>query len=271
MRTDSVQPWIMAPYSLISWWDMEKFSAAAFFSIATQLSIMSENADRDRRGGIRYSITPEQRALFLTSLRNIQAECEGLNLKVSLHAVHEAIVTFERSNFFGDLGSGTEQLRNTIEWEMRSELFFHLPSKQTDFYDKKELFGVEVNAKFPSIQYDMVEAGNCFAMGRGTACVFHLMRVMETGVQAFGTKLGVTLANEKNWQNILDEINREIKKLPPKDAATVAMSQAAANLYAVKLAWRNEVMHPNDTYTLEEAENLIRQVKLFMEQLATIV
>jgi hypothetical protein len=39
----------------------------------------------------------------------------------------------------------------------------------------------------------------------------------------------------------------------------------------VKLAWRNEVMHPNDTYTLEEAENLIRLVKVFMGQLATIV
>ena len=30
-------------------------------------------------------------------------------------------------------------------------------------------------------------------------------------------------------------------------------------------------MHPKDTYTLEEADNLIRQVRIFMEQLATIV
>ena len=49
------------------------------------------------------------------------------------------------------------------------------------------------------------------------------------------------------------------------------MSQASANLYAVKLAWRNEVMHPKDTYTLEEADNLIRQVRIFMGKLATIV
>jgi hypothetical protein len=49
------------------------------------------------------------------------------------------------------------------------------------------------------------------------------------------------------------------------------MSQASANLYAVKLAWRNEVMHPNDTYTLEEAEDILRQVKLFMQQLVEIV
>lgn len=93
---------------------------------------------------------------------------------------------------------------------------------------------------------------------------------MEAGVQAFGTKLGVTLTDEKNWQNILDETDKAIKALP-RTAQRVQMSQASANLYAVKLAWRNEVMHPKDTYTLEEADNLIRQVKIFMEQLATIV
>jgi hypothetical protein len=250
---------------------MERFSAADFFRIATQLSIMSENADRDRRGGIQFSITPEQRQIFLSSLRMIEAECRKLDLKVSLHAAAEAINTFEKSKYFGDLGNGTEQLRNTIEWEMQSFLFFHVPPKQAEFYVQGELFGVDANAKFPSIQFDMVEAGNCYAMGRGTACVFHLMRIMEVGVQALGSKLGVKFTDQKNWQNVLDEINKAIKALPPKAPDTVEMSQTAANLYSVKLAWRNEVMHPNGTYTLEEAENLIHQVKIFIGQLATIV
>lgn len=266
-----MQPWVCSPYSLTSWWDMERFSAAAFFSIATQLSIMSENADRDRRGGIQFSITPEQREIFLNALRKIEAECKKLDLKVSLHAASEAISSFERSRYFGDLGNGTAQLRNTIEWEMRSFLFFHMPFKQAEFYDQKELFGVEVNATFPEIQFDMVEAGNCYAMGRGTGCVFHLMRIMEVGVQALGAKLGVPLAGEKNWQDILNRVNKAIGVLPSKDAETVELSQAAANLYAVKLAWRNEVMHPNAKYTLEEAKDLIGLVKMFMGQLAKIV
>ncbi len=146
-----------------------------------------------------------------------------------------------------------------------------VPPERAAYYDQPELFGKEVNAKFPDIQFDVVEAGNCYAAGRGTAVVFHLMRIMETGVQAFGTKLKVKLAGEKNWQNILDEVNKAIKALNPKDRGTVEMSQASANLYAVKLAWRNEVMHPKDTYTLEEADNLIRQVRIFMGKLATIV
>jgi hypothetical protein len=192
-------------------------------------------------------------------------------LKVSLRASQESIRALERTQYFGDVGRAVEQFKNTIEWEMSEFLFFHMPPKQAEFYSQAELFGVDVNAKFPSIQFDMVEAGNCYAMGRGTACMFHLMRIMEVGVQAFGSKLGVTFTDQKNWQNILDEINKAIKALPPKAPGTVEMSQAAANLYSVKLACRNEVMHPNAKYTLEEAKNLIGQVKLFMGQLATII
>jgi hypothetical protein len=133
------------------------------------------------------------------------------------------------------------------------------------------LFGKDVNAKFPEIQFDMVEAGNCYAAGRGTAVVFHLMRIMEVGVQKFGAALGVALAVEKNWQKILDEINKKIKTMNHKAPRTVELSEVSANLYAVKLAWRNEVMHPKDTYTLEEADSLIRQVKLFMQNLAKVI
>ena len=96
------------------------------------------------------------------------------------------------------------------------------------------------------------------------------MRVMETGVQEFGNKLGVSLAKDKNWQNILDEVNKAIKALPLKDPKTVELSQTAANLYTVKLGWRNQVMHPKDTYTLEEAESILDAVKSFMVQLSKI-
>ncbi len=97
------------------------------------------------------------------------------------------------------------------------------------------------------------------------------MRVMEFGVQELGVKLGVALANEKNWQNILDEVNKGLKSLPPKDPTTMELSQAAANLYAVKLKWRNPTMHPTSKYTLEEAKSLITQAGIFMEQLAKIL
>ena len=157
-----------------------------------------------------------------------------------------------------------------VRWEMGDHLFFFVPPDRAQYYEKPDLLGGSVLAKFPTLQYDIVEAGNCYAAGRSTAAVFHLMRIMEVGVQEFGKKLGVTLAQEKNWQNILDEINKAVKALP-KASGIVEMAQAAANLYSVKVAWRNEVMHPNETYMQDEAKNLIGLVKIFMEQLAGIV
>ena len=93
------------------------------------------------------------------------------------------------------LGQALSEIDNTIHNEMSTVKFFYMPNEQADFYSQEELFGMKVNAKFPMIQYDMVEAENCLAMGRDTACVFHLMRIMEVGVQKFGKKLGVALVN----------------------------------------------------------------------------
>jgi hypothetical protein len=98
-----------------------------------------------------------------------------------------------------------------------------------------------------------------------------MMRIMETALQELGTTVGVALTNEKHWQNILDEVNKTIKAMPPKDPKTVALASVAANLYAVKLAWRNEVMHPKQTYTEEEAVALGTAVKAFMTDLLGVI
>jgi hypothetical protein len=257
-------PWEYAPYSLVSWWDMEKFSAVAFYDIAATLQEM-RHVDGNQRLEPNSSLVTN----FLPRLKNL---CSAIGLTLSVKHIDRLVANFSPgSTNAGLFQDAITELHRRIADEMEEKLFFYVPSERATYYNQAELLGKDVNAKFPSLQFDIAEAGNCYATGRGTAVVFHLMRITENGVQAFGNKLGVILVNEKNWQNILDEINKKIKTLPPKDPSTVALSQASANLYAVKLAWRNEVMHPKDTYTLEEADNLIRQVKLFMEQLATIV
>jgi hypothetical protein len=266
------QPWVSSPYSLISWWDMQKFSAAQFYEFGSRIGAGRRQFELMEKDKVvpkaEWKLNPGYKLLKI-----VKKQCESIDLRVSALCVGEFLrnVDVTGSVSSKQLSKVLSEVENTIRREMSCVQFFYMPSEQTDFYSQNELFGAQVNAKFPSIQYDMEEAGNSFAMGRGTACVFHLMRIMEVGVREFGKKLGVSLVNEKNWQNILDELNKAIKILSPKAAGTVEMSQASANLYAVKLGWRNEVMHPKDTYTLEEAKNLIGQVKLFMGQLATII
>jgi hypothetical protein len=271
-----LMPWEENPYTLVSWWNVEKFSADIFFTIGQYLCIAQRTfKDRIRQEGNSAATVlgaPSSESKDNAILNSIKEACSQIGLTVSTKCVTSLIRMRNQENVtMGQVIDAIHTLEQTITWEMEDRLFMYINPNRAARYDQPELFGKDVNTKFSTIQFDLVEAGNCYATGRSTAVVFHLMRIMETGVQAFGTKLGVTLADEKNWQNILDEINKKIKALPPKDLATVKLSQAAANLYAVKLAWRNEVMHPKDTYTLEEADNLIRQVQIFMEQLSTIV
>ena len=260
-------PWIYSRYSLISWWQMEQFSAALFMYVSRHLADL-----RLTLGKIspECHLSGQDQGPYIL-VKGVLDHCQKLGLHISVRCAEDIARDMERGTTVGEIIAALIELDNTIRREMSTHWFFHLEHHYAAFYKQTELFGVEVNNKFPQIAFDMVEAGNCCAMGRGTACVFHLMRIMEVGVQAFGTKLGVSLAHEKNWQNILDEANKAIRALPPKDSMTVQLSRISSNLYAVKLAWRNEVMHPNDTYTLEESENLITQVKSFMKELAQVV
>ena len=163
-----------------------------------------------------------------------------------------------------------EQIANSIRVEMSQVVFMHIAAEQARFYEQKELLGSDVNSKFPEVQFDVAEAGNCFAVGRVTASIFHLMRIVEVGVQRLGGLLGLNLVREKNWQIILREIDNATNALP-RSFAAMEISQAAANLRAVKLAWQGEVMLPAHRYTSEEVAKLIQHVGTFMRNLAKIV
>lgn len=171
----------------------------------------------------------------------------------------------------GELQQAGVELANRIHDALVDQQFFHVASNMTEFYIGPTLFGAEVEARLPTMSEDIDEAGKCLALGRSTAAVFHLMRVMEIAVQKLGDKLGVLLASEKVWQCILDEVNKAIRAMDPKSPQTKAYAAASAHLYNVKIAWRNEVMHPKQTYSSEEAHNVFDSVRIFIRDLAGLM
>jgi hypothetical protein len=48
-----------------------------------------------------------------------------------------------------------------------------------NYYTGKNLFGDDVDSKFPSTKEDIENAGKCIGVGQDTAAVFHIMRAME--------------------------------------------------------------------------------------------
>jgi hypothetical protein len=129
--------------------------------------------------------------------------------------------------------------------------------------------GRSVAAAFPDIQDDLAEAMACRALERPTASVFHLMRAMEAAVQALAARLGIEGVT-REWGKLLSDMKREIEAMP-KGKSRDAWSENHSLLYHVKQAWRNDVMHPNRSYTLAEADRIHDAVASYLEQLADLL
>jgi hypothetical protein len=264
------QPWRKWPYPLVSWWDMQKFSASSFLAITQTLADLPLGYPSDSPNRL---ITPEEVQSCDVVFELLKKDCAQIGLELSVRYIGDLFVELSMTasltlHYFQER---CRLLEDVIRLEMDNCLFFQVENIDGKrLYDQMELLGREVTDRFPSVLDDAREAGNCLALGRSTACVFHLMRVMESGVQEFGKALGVTLVDEKCWQNILDEINKAIKALP-KGPRSTELSQASAALFSVKVAWRNQVMHPKDKYDEREAAEILQHVKTFMGQLARII
>lgn len=210
------------------------------------------------------------------TLGELQAEIERLKLdsaRKQLQRVKGALCGDDDQRLpISDVMPMIRELHVRMCDELEGRFFLFLPAESVPLYRQTEpLFGAAVEAKFPEMSEDISEAGKCLSLNRATAAVFHLMRSMEIAVQRFGDTLGVALATEKNWQNILDEINKAIKALDQKSAQTRAFAEASAHLYNVKLCWRNAVMHPKQTYTDDEARSLFDAARVFIRDLAGIL
>ena len=78
-----------------------------------------------------------------------------------------------------NVGIVVDDLGGTIDSRVSAE--------RSDFYLAHSLFGGKVDSAFPSAHHDIGEAGTCYATDRNTACVMHLMRVLELGLSAFAS------------------------------------------------------------------------------------
>jgi hypothetical protein len=187
------------------------------------------------------------------------------------------------------LAKDLQYLQERVEDELRSKLFFFVPSSRAEHFSTGAPFGDKVSSKFPNSTEDAEEARFCLAFGRPTAAVFHLMRVMERAVHAFAKTLGVASfkIDDKEWGKILRQIDdaltvEEAKIQAASGAAATPTSraairkakrklalrrEAAAYLHHVKDAWRNKTMHPKSTYTQDQAEEIFRNVRTFMRSL----
>lgn len=214
--------------------------------------------------------------LTLDALRQVRAACNASGL-AQVFAEIDRLESTLTSPFpmLDDTSQSLRHLHSRIRDELENEYFAHVARTDVALYGKADLFGAAVAAKL-GLAEDITAAGNCLALGQSTACVFHLMRLMERGLHILGRKLHVKFDPAKqSWFEICNRASTAVTNRPAKNARqrakNAALGAAVAHLQTVRLAWRNEVMHPKQTYSQEEAREVFNATRTFLADLASLV
>jgi hypothetical protein len=156
--------------------------------------------------------------------------------------------------------------------ELCTVKIFCVERKRGDYFDSPEpAFGLIVDQKFPSAGVEIDDAAKCLALGRSTACVMHLMRVLEIGLGSLAKALGIPFGSD-NWNKVLGQCEEKIGKLPKVDdwkGDEQFYSEAASHFRLLKNAWRNHAMHARIRYDDAQAETIFLNVRAVMKHLAT--
>ena len=167
----------------------------------------------------------------------------------------------------------TAQLKEILMRDLFRPEFLPASNDMREYLDKKASFGDAVSAAFPTCSEDISEAHNCFAFERYTACVFHVGRAMERAVKIVAKKIGAPTPKRDEWQKWQDAMQVVIEKLdwkiPAEKKKRTAFAEAANFFFNFKEAWRNPTMHPKQTYTRDEALEVLSNTKAFLNSTAT--
>lgn len=202
-------------------------------------------------------------------LYELELVCQSADLKLSLLAARRirALLSATQPMKYAEVRPFLHDFFHRIADEIESARFFAVPERALLDFREADGFGYEVVRAFPSAKTDIQESISCYILGRHTASVFHLMRVLEIALKSFGDWLGVPLSKSQTWGEIINtiETSRGQKK------GTDQLSEVVFHLTNIKNAWRNPTMHVERTYDEELARDLLRETKRFTSQLATLM
>lgn len=256
---------------------MTNFDVRTFYEFSQALKSMEtqiETALRTRAGRDE-PLAPQFRQGIAFRLEGMTSMCQAIGLELTVMLLEEIILQLNNPAYtYGQLAHTLQEMERRLNHELSRELFIHIPKAKATLYANPNIFGGQVLARFPSASFDIEEAAKCFALGRDTACVMHLMKVMEVALRAVGTAIGIPDPSKANWQQVIDQVNQQIKqkaslKNPSWLSQESFFKEVTAHLYAVKNAWRNPVMHVENSYDEERAAEILSSVKGFTRHVAT--
>lgn len=252
-------------------WDMLKFYAENFVAITRDLKYLEDvfNAQEDNPD-LHYQDIEYLNKYIDSIIDNLKE----IKLNVSL----EKAISMKKIKDRQLMANAIYDLQSRIHDELKSNYFLSLSWSEKEFYEPKEpLFGKDVAENFPSIVYEIDQAGKCYACNLTTSSAFHSIRCLEAGIRALARCLDIpdpTKGSERNWSNLKRAIGAKIEeKWPAKtgriDGDAKIFDEVFGALSAMQNPYRNSTMHLDAVYTAPEALHIFEMVKGLMQKISS--
>lgn len=215
--------------------------------------------------------------------RRVRDECEtlGLHHSADLAERFEARYSTDQpkpsysttaEHNFASIKNDIETLNGSFRSELRKELFVRLMRDKESYFEQDRLFGPLVGDAFPLCAHDTRNAGTCFAFERYDACVFHLVQVLQIGINVLAQKLGVSFEYAQ-WERVLQDVDKAVRGRGPSYGPDwtehkTLFAAAASHFYLLKEAIRNHFIHGRARYDEGQALSVLTNVREFMQSLA---
>lgn len=266
------------PGRLWSLWDiMNRFRAATMGAVFGQLSRAATMIEMMGAVGMTEDHIAD-RSVIREALEGVDTSLAELPLSRVIRSQFERLTQSVAVAGGPELAILVRELCNNLEVELSSAWFLMIPADRREYYQQsRAAFGEEVQQNFTEASSDIAAASRCFALDEWTACVFHLMRVLEHGLRKLATTVGLPpeAMQHENWKNIIDQVEKKIRemeelpKTPEKIARIQILSEAAIQFRYFKDAWRNHVSHAHATYDNHAGPMVWIHVRAFMQSMAS--
>jgi len=257
-------PWNTAPYGVVSLFDMLKYAAAAFYKLSEEFSTLAQTPMLLQK--------PEIQKQCQLSLNELHDYCEQLELPLSKNQI-ATIIDAVNGDDIERVRRSFLELQKRVYEELEAKACFCLPGNKVRYWNPVWLLDTPIYDKFRSAWEEFQRAGHCYAFGENTACVFHLMRIVDFGLRQVAKSLGIEY-EARNWNGIGNKIQEKMEqKYKTKTAdwkkSEPMYAEILTDIQAIGRGHRNPALHELEKkYEERDAQHMLNVVEGFMLHLA---
>lgn len=266
------KPWISSPFHLVSWYDMNQFSAESFVKLTSALTQVSQ-INKVKLDVIIFEPGSDASVAVIRFLEHVSTSLDQIGCSLSKKASNRLSDDLKSSMESLVFSARATELSAIIKDELNAHLFFWVPNERAHFYSKtsKEILGVECLKRFQKtgVEKEAERAARCYAFGEWTACGFHMVRVGDAGVRAFSKAIAYT--GTFSWGNVYNAFVQQRDNKSNRGAHWTGnetfLEDTALHLRDIK-PYRDEITHFKITYDDKEAEKMMVAIPEFMRRIS---